>query len=360
RVSMKTGVLASYIRFKFNQEQFSEVTEQLETVLGGQGGSTLLQGYTQFNIQAAERLIINGGVHGMFLTLNNTYSVEPRLALQYSLSENQALTLAYGLHSRVLPMGSYFTKVVDNTGQFTQPNMDLEMVKSHHTVLGYKVNLGKSLKLNVEGYYQYLFDVPVSIDKTSSYWILNERDGYATQALVSEGTGRNYGIDVSLEKFFAQDGLFFLLAGSLFDSKYTGPDGKVYNTRYNSHYSFSGMAGKEFTFENGNALELGTRVVTTGGLRYTPGDSELSKAAGEYVELPGAAFTEKIGSYFRIDARVAYRIEKAKTSYRLSIDVQNATNHKNNKDVIWDEGFNDFVTRLQSGLIPVFSFQIDF
>ena len=359
RISMRSGVLASHLRFNFKQDVYSESTGEATTILEGNDNSNLIQGYTQFKVQLSSRLSMNAGVHGMFLTLNNTSSIEPRLAFKYLANERNSITLAYGLHSRVLPLGSYFTKITDDNGMITQPNMNLEMVKSHHFVLGHKVNIGESMRLGTELYYQHLYDVPVSTDINSTYWILNERDGYATQALTSEGTGRNMGIDLSLEKSF-EDGLFFLIAGSVFDSKYTALNGEEYNTRYNSRFSVSGMLGKEFTLRNGNALELGTRVVSTGGLKYTPGDKALSEAAGEYVPIETKAFTENIGTYFRIDGRIAYRINRSKVAYRFAIDVQNATNRINKKDVIWDEGFNDFVKRNQSGLIPVFSIQIDF
>lgn len=355
----KTGVLASHIRFNFSHQRYIDEVADFQTLVSGEGNSNLLQGYGQFTFTPTQRLQVNGGVHTMFLTLNNTYSVEPRLSMRYSLDEKQSIGLAYGIHGRILPLGSYFTEVKGTDGALTQPNMDLEMVKSHHIVASYHAKLGEKTRLIVEGYWQYLYDVPVSPETGSSYWILNERDGYATQALVSEGTGSNLGVDVTLEKLY-NNGLFFLISGSLYDSKYTMPDGRTFNTRYNGRYNTSSMIGKEFKLKEKNFIEIGARLVANGGLRYTPGDVEASTAAGEFVGQEDKAYSELLGNYFRTDARIAYRLNAAKSSWIFSIDVQNVTNQYNVKDQVFDEGLGDMIFRPQSGLIPVFSMMVDF
>ena len=366
-ITLKTGLIGSHLRFNFVQEQFSELTNSFETILSGDDNSNLLQGYAQLGVELEQGWTFNLGLLSMYFMLNNTSSLEPRFAASYQFDEKSSITLAYGLHSRIVPIGSYFTNVIDDNGLLTQPNLNLDLIKSHHTVLGYKYNTEKNFTLNLELYHQHLFNIPVSQDP-SMYWILNERDGYATQALVSEGTGQNVGVDLSLSKTF-KTGLLLMLSSSLFDSRYTASDGEIYNTRYNSRYSVSGLIGYEKAFKNGNSLEFGMRNINTGGLRYTPGNKALSEAAGEYVEEEGKAFTERVGTYFRIDGRIGYRINKVKKisevkerriAYRFAINVQNVLNRINKRDVIWDEGLNDFEFRDQSGLIPVFSFQIDF
>ena len=180
----------------------------------------------------------------MFFSLNNTYSVEPRVAIRKNFSKNNSLSFAYGLHSRTLPTGSYFTKVTDSQSTVTQPNMDLELIKSHHLVLDYDQLIASRLRLHTEVYFQYLFDVPVSIDENSTYSILNEVDGFATQALVSEGTGRNYGIDISLQQSF--NAVFFmLLSTSIFESTYQALNKERFNTSYNSGISGSLLLSKD-------------------------------------------------------------------------------------------------------------------
>ncbi|MEM7659828.1 MAG: TonB-dependent receptor, partial [Bacteroidota bacterium] len=107
-------------------------------------------------------------------------------------------------------------------------------------------------------------------------------------------------------------------------------------------------------------FQWGLRSVVNGGLRYTPGDSEASKDAGFYVPNQALTFSESIGTYFRIDARVAFRKNLEKTAYMISLDVQNATGRSNVRDQIFEPGSGELKNRFQAGLIPVFSFQLDF
>ena len=67
------------------------------------------------------------------------------------------------------------------------------------------------------------------------------------------------------------------------------------------------MTGKEWELKKGGIFQLGGRMVYNGGLKYTPGDEAQSKLLGEFVPQEGAAFTENVGAYFRIDTRIAYR-----------------------------------------------------
>lgn len=360
KATMKAGVLASYIRFAFDHQERLPDSDAFETLVEGAGNSTLLQSYLQFRFALTPRLNLNAGIHGMSLLLNNSFAADPRVSLSYQAAAQQTISIAYGLHSQVFPLGSYFTEITQSNGSIIQPNLDLDMLRAHHIVLGYEKVFGSNLRLNVEGYYQALLNVPVTPgDMPSDYNLLNERDGYATVALVNEGTGTNIGVDVTLEKFFTS-GFFFLWSGSLFDSKYVASDGNTYNSRFNSGYNTSLMFGVEKLTAKGNTFQAGARGVLNGGLRYTPGDPVLSMAAGEFVPLAGATFSESVGTYSRIDLRLAYRWNRPKTAYILSLDVQNVTNRRNVRDQVFDPGFGRLTNRFQSGLVPVISFQVDF
>lgn len=359
QLTLKTGVLASHINYGFLHEQRVGEANTFETIVEGEGSSQLLQAYSQFKISPNENLSINAGFHASLLTLNNSGAIDPRLSLKYTLSGNQSISLAYGLHSQILPLGSYFTEI-ETAGEISQPNMNLDMIRAHHAVFAYEKRFKNRTRFLAEAYYQRLFNLPITPSSSpSDFMLLNLRDGYADRPLLSEGTGQNLGLDLTLEKYFSNN-FFFLFTGSVYESNYTGSDGETYSTRYNSRYNQSLMGGTEFALKKGGTLQLGARSVLNGGLRYTPGDEELSRAAGEFVEQAGQAYALGVGTYYRIDLRVSYRKNLQKIAYILSLDVQNAINRRNVRDQIYDPGFNKLINRYQSGLIPVFSFQIDF
>ncbi|RMG60005.1 MAG: hypothetical protein D6722_21450 [Bacteroidetes bacterium] len=169
-------------------------------------------------------------------------------------------------------------------------------------------------------------------------------------------------MDVTVQKSIGK-GTFFLLTGSLYNSTYTTliPD-KVFDTKYNGNFGLSAMGGKEWPIGENSSLMTSARVVLNGGLRYQAIDEELSY--GDVVVYDeDQAWTQTRGNYFRTDLRIAYRWNR-KLAYLFSLDVQNATNHQNVLEDSWNAWMNNgaggIYTRYQAGLIPVFSFQVDF
>lgn len=364
---LKTGLISNFIRYAVNHEAWmytdpGEGTGNFQTLLNGSGSTFQFQPYAQLRY-TTPRLSLTGGVHAVFLTLNQTGAIEPRLAAKYQIAANDFISAAYGLHSRVLPLGNYFTQIEDVNGQVTMPNMNLPLMKAHHLVVGYEhLFPEQSMRLRVEGYYQSLFDVPVHTADSSFYWHLNRRDGYLIQAAESEGTGQNLGIDISLQKALS-DGYFFSITGSAFDSRYSTPrlSGETFNTRYNARVAATIMGGIEREVGKNGRLIVSTRFIYSGGLKYTPGDSARSAALGQPVFDPMLAFSASQGTYFRSDLRITYRWSRPKASYQLALDVQNLTNRLTNvREEQWDAGRNDFIFIYQSGLIPIISFIADF
>ncbi len=88
--------------------------------------------------------------------------------IHVSYSGNQSLSLAYRKHSRLEPLSIYFALVPDGLST-AQPNKQLDITKAHHLVLAYDLSLSQYLRLKVEPYFQYLYDVPVIPDFNTNY-----------------------------------------------------------------------------------------------------------------------------------------------------------------------------------------------
>jgi len=361
KLTLKTGVYVNNLLYDLYHDKL--INEMTVNYLDIKDNSFLIQPYVNFRIRPRVDWLINIGTHAMYFNLNNTYSVEPRLAVRKTFSKNNSLSFAYGLHSRTLPTGSYFTRLTDDQGIVTNPNIDLELIKSHHLVIAYDQLIANRLRLHTEVYFQYLYDVPVSIDENSSYSILNEIDGFATQALVSQGTGRNYGIDISLQQSF-DAGFFMLLSTSIFESTYQAINKERFSTSYNSQISGSLLLSKEFTFKNNSVLQTGLKLLFNGGQRLTPllYEGVNSNNPNEPLLDESKAFTEKVDPYFRPDLRIAYRKDKEKYAWSLSLDVQNAIARRNIDGIsrTFDPDLREWVFKTQSSLTPVLSYQIDF
>jgi hypothetical protein len=356
RSSLRTGLIASQLFYDLSYQFL--LGEERVTFLDEKGNTSLLQPFASLRLRPAPRWTFNLGLHAMYFTLNESSALEPRLGVVYQLNEQASLNLGYGLHSRVLPIGIYFVKT---DGQ--QPNLELGLMRAHHLVLAYDQLIGKSLRLRMEAYYQYLFNIPVSDDPSSTFSLLNHTDGYTARPLVNEGTGTNYGLDITFEQFFSE-GTFFIAAASIFNSTYEPLNRETYNTRFNSGLSASFMGGKEWSMGPNTVLQTGIRLLYGGGQRLTPilsaNRDPLDPASPILDE--GRAFSIQVDDYFRPDLRIAYRKDNPKNSWYLALDVQNVISRRNQDplDYEFDPNLQDWVFQVQGSVVPVLSFQIDF
>ena len=194
----------------------------LITLVDENSNAQLLQAFTQSKFDLAENMIINIGMHSQYFSLSSKYTIEPRAGFRLNFHPKHAISFGYGNHSRIEPLQIYFYEKQNGTG-ITQPNMDLDFSKSHHIVMVYDWYLGQKLRLKAEPYFQYLYNVLVIADSTLS--IINfEQDWTFNDALVNEGTGMNYGIDITFERFL-HNNFYFMVTGSIFKSNYVGGDG---------------------------------------------------------------------------------------------------------------------------------------
>ena len=358
RYTIKSGVFLNHIFYNYENYRLNRNSFNVDTITNGAGGTQLLQAYVQNKYKISPRLTTVFGLHAMFLTLNKTNAIDPRVSFQYNLTNGQTLSLGYGLHSRTLPLGSYFTRLSINNA-VEQVNTNLKMIKAHHLVLGYDWYGAKGWHVRAEAYYQSLFNVPVGASLDSTYWVLNDRDGFAKERLTNAGKGLNYGIDITIEKFFASN-FFILVSAAYYRSFSEGLDKVRRSSRFDGIYNTSYMGGKEFLFKNGSVLQLAVRGVWAGGLRYTPADSLASAAARAYVPDANKTYAIQTPYYARVDLRVAYRKNMRRSNYTLALDVQNATARRNVREETYDYVTQKIAFIYQSGLVPVLSFQLDF
>ncbi|PHN07894.1 TonB-dependent receptor [Flavilitoribacter nigricans] len=321
-----------------------------------------LQAFANLRLRPHPRWTVNFGLHSLYLGLNETSNLEPRIGLNYQLSESAELSLAYGLHSRTVPLPNYFIREYSGNN-FTLPNLDLDLIKAHHLVLAYRQLLGNGMRLQLEAYYQSLYDVPVSADPNSTISLLNHADGFFITRLVSEGTGTNTGLDLTLERSFL-NGTFFILAGSLFNSTYEPLNGQTYDTRYNSGIAASLMGGKEWALSDNATLQTGLRVVYGGGQRLTPilSPERDPRDPDNPILDESRPYTLPVGDFFRPDIRIAYRRDNPGNAWYIALDVQNVIGRNNEDplDYTYDPDLEDWIFRSQSSIVPVLSFQIDF
>ncbi len=362
RISLKTGAQFSL--------HFYDVRSRIGNTgllrIDGRDQPISVQPYFQINQKAGTRFILNYGLHWLYFSKTNSFVTEPRLGIKYLLNEKNQIAFATGLHSQVLPFTAYESisagPLGDPLNPNAKPNKDLDLFKSLHLSLAYDLFPGKAMHLRVEPYYQYLYDVPIASSYWSSYSLINQNDEFYTREMINSGTGQNYGAEVTIEKSFSNR-VFFILSGSVYESRYQAflqGEEVEFNTAFASQYNSNLTGGKEWILTRNRAFEIGGRAIVGGGLRYTPIDEEASAIVGGQVERQDQQFTAQNEPYFRMDFRAAFRKNKDKFSWRLSLDIQNITNRINPKRPVYDPWQNRVIFDPMSGLIPVLSYILDF
>jgi hypothetical protein len=146
--------------------------------------------------------------------------------------------------------------------------------------------------------------------------------------LTSKGTGNNYGLEITLEKFYDK-GYYCLFTTSLFQSKYKGSDEVVRNTAFNGNYVLNLLGGKEVRIRERHTLVLDVRTTYSGGKRYTPIQLDSSIAAKAEVRDYSRAYELQYPPYFRMDVKPGYRYNSKRVTHEFSVDIQNVTHNLN-------------------------------
>jgi len=363
RNTINFGIYNDLYQYNFKDSIYNKLQNTFITRLNHQGFGLLAQPYFQWQYRASETLTFNTGIHGQWFGLNNSFAIEPRIGMRWQSSEHDIFSFGIGRHSQILPTYIYFAGKELPSGNISQPNVNLGFIKSDHYVLGYDHYFSGNLHMRIESYYQHLFNIPVTVTP-SSYSILNEGDElnrFFPDSLKSTGTGRNYGIDFTLEKFFSNK-YFAMLTGSLFDSKYIASDGMLYNTVFNAKYIVNLLATREFQWgkKNNTIFEIGGKITYAGGKRYTPIDTVASNLVGYAVMIDAQRNTKSVRNYFRVDVRIDYKLNTQKVTHEIGLDLVNLLGIKNVYKIRYVGGTNPLQEEYQIGFLPIFYYRIEF
>lgn len=362
--TLRMGVIASHLTYKFNDTYYDDVDKTWKTLFNTSGNTQYYQGYVQLKHRFNNAFAINMGVHGSYWALNKTYSIEPRMAFTYNTKRNEVLTLATGLFARPEHISTYvFDGKPSGTGN-SQQNKNLQMQKAAHVVLGYEKTFTNNWRTKTEVYYQHLYDVPVEQKTGSWFSMLNATSVYDLVdigKLVNNGKGKNYGIDITVEKPFSKN-YYAMVTASVFSSTYTNFDNKAFNTRFNRGSQLNVVAGKEWKMgkDKKNILALNGKILTGGGLRVMPIDLAASRVSGKVEFAKDRYFSEQGPLYFRTDVGISYKINKAKSTHTIMLDVQNFTNHQNLFYDWYDNKTQSIKRVYQMGLFPIVNYRIEF
>ena len=321
----------------------------------------IIQGYAQFKHKFTNDIGLYAGLHGQYINLNNSYSIEPRIGFNWDLNSKNSFKIGYGLHSQAQLRIIYFTQSQLSDGSVIYTNKDLDLSKSHQAIIGFDHLFSDNLRLKVEAYYQYLYDIPVK-ENLPQYSVLNFGAEYfidRIDSLSNKGTGENYGIELTLERFL-NNNFFFLITGSLYESLYAGYDGIARNTAFNGNFAINALIGYEKKVKKNNSINIGFRTTYAGGRPYVPYDVTASLAQQKEVLDWDNAYEIRQDDYFRMNLRIGFKRNKPKFSVEISMDLQYRTNYTSVYERRIDPLTGDIHYNYEMGLYPMANYRIQF
>lgn len=358
RHTNKTGIVATGLMYDILLENALHPNEPLSTLVDETGFSSLISAFTESSINLTDHLYMNIGLNSQVFTLNKHYTVEPRLGFKWQFAPMQSLGLAYGMHSRLERLNYYFTKDLSNNNELYNKNLDFS--KAHHFVMSYDLSINEYVHFKVEAYYQHLYNIPV-VDNTSFSFINLQADWFFNSKLQNSGSGRNYGLDLTMEKYLER-GFYLMITASLFDSKYKGGDNIWRDTRFNKNYLLNFLTGKEWqTGKNRqNVFSANIRLGYQGGNRYIPVDESKTFATGRVVYDDTKAYTKQWPSSVLAHCTVSYKINKKKTTHEFAVKIMNATKQKDYYGFQYNYLKNSIDENSKVIFFPNISYKIEF
>ena len=358
RYTMQNGFEHQHLDFHTWLDWVETVGGPLFRVYESKGNTGLTRLYTNHKVALSRRLSTVAGVNVMWFNLNDQWLVEPRISVQYKTSPSSTLSLAYALNSRKESTDTYFVTMADGN-----PNKDLGLTRSHHISASFAQRLGDNAMLKVEPYWQWLFDVPV--EQGTTYSIINHDMFLQDRALTNDGAGRNYGIDLTLERYL-KDGLYGMLTATLFKSEYRDAQGQWHHSRHDRGYITNILGGKEWMVGKAkkNVFGINGRLTLMGGDRYTPipdgttFEDIMQRPDKSIPEVEGAdPFTKQKGMNVGYAFSVKYTINKRHTSHHFILEYLQM---KTFQGQTFDLRTHEIVDKFTSLTFPNIAYRVEF
>jgi hypothetical protein len=346
-----------------------------ETRWNYQGMAALIQPFVQWKWRVSDNMDVTAGIHAQYFTLTNSISpFEPRLGWKYKMDNGQAVFAGGGLHSMIQPYYTYAYKVLPGQAMGPNSNMNMDFSRSAHSGIGYEKSFNKGFNVKTEAYYQYLYNIPVTV-APSSFSMINVGSGFSrlfVDELQNTGDGYNYGLELTVQKYFDKT-FFFLFSGTVYNSQYRGSDMVWRNTSYNGNYVVNLLGGKEFKVGERSIIGIGGKVTAAGGKRYGLVDIQTSTDMKEIIFQDSMFNDLQFRDYFRADLKISWRKNADRVTHEFGLDLVNILGTRNLLTLAYrppltpadftaqqNGTFLPYSEKTQLGFFPIFYYKIDF
>lgn len=335
------GVMAQYV--KYNNNTFARLRKEITDSLGNvvQPGFSInfnsaiefyrMGAFASVNKKFVDgRLSVTAGIRSDVNTFTNigmnpAEALSPRLTMSFALTEKWNINATAGRYAKI----PIYTALGFRNLQGEFVNRDNKYIICDHYVAGVEYNPTESMRITAEGFYKQYSNYPVSVfDGTS---LANQGGNFGAignEDILSNGKGRAYGAEVFIQQKFIKN--FFATASyTLFWSEFSGANGKLISSSWDTRHLFSAIVGRKFN----KGWEMGLKLRLTGSSPYTPFDLEASRrnyvATGNGVLELDQLNTLRLQPFRQFDFRIDKKWNFKRTTFDLYFDVTNALLFRN-------------------------------
>lgn len=356
KITWRSGGYFDRLGYRMLYNNYRNGTD-LSNIINNKDNTNMARVYSQMQYRLNEKWSANIGFHYTNYMLNKKQTIEPRGNIQYTFSQRSNIAIAYGRHSQIQPLIVYFIK--SDEGRLV--NEDLDFTKAHHLVLTHNLDISSHTRLKTEMYYQHLDGIPVGQGQNKNFAMINQQFLFPDFGLVNDGKGRNMGVELTLERFL-HNNWYYIVTGSVFDSKYKTPSLDWTNTRFNSGFTSVITVGKEWIIGKSrrNTLGFNLKNAWVGGQFDTPIDRLASQAQQKEVRDELNPFSVRLKDFYKLDVGIKFKRNKNKMTSTLSLDLMNATNNRNIGGLTYNIANDKMEEWTMMPFVPVLSYKVEF
>jgi hypothetical protein len=282
--------------------------------------------YAQLSHHVWDRLVLTlGGRLDFFDLLETKFYAAPRASVAYEWTPLTTITASAGVYYQS-PSSIWLVANPDNRR--------MKATRADQYILGVEHLLRTDFKVRLEGFLKEYGNYPASVDRP--YLVLANTGGgfggaednfasFGLDPLVSEGTGRSYGVELLLQKKLSEIPLYGLASVTLSRNAFTALDGIERSGAYDQQVILNLTAGYQFD----ERWEASMKFRFATGRPYTPFTSTGTQNVSEYNSL-------RVDAGHGLDIRVDRRWNFSSWNLIAYVDIQNIYNNKGSGTVRWN------------------------
>jgi hypothetical protein len=306
-------------------------------------------GYLQFSQELWAASVIAGMRFDYFDVIKNKWAVSSRIATSIRLTPRLSLNSSIGIYKQSpslvwLSSNSY--------------NRNLKFANADQYIFGVEFLAREDTRIGLETYYKKYSDLPASLQQDflvmsnigAGFGGAEENfSSFGIDSLISEGKGRSYGIELSVQKKLSEIPCYGIISLSLNKSEYAGLDGIYRPGSY--HQSFIGVFSGGYIFNR--FWEFSARFRFETGRPYTPFNADGYQDPTLYNSL-------RISTNHSLDVRVDKRWFLSGWTLIAYLDVQNVYSRESDGVPRYNARKGEIESVNSLGIFPILGVSAEF